>query len=63
MTQNTTKNDKCEQCDHKTYHTENLFCGRKYLPDAVLPVHAPTSVLLLYTMLYKRSARENEALL
>ena len=47
MTQNTTKIDKQEQCDtkqHKTQCTENLFGGRKYLPDPAPPAHAPVSV-------------------
>ncbi len=35
---------------HKTQHTENLFCGRKYFPDPAPPAHAPASVWYLHTM-------------
>jgi hypothetical protein len=35
---------------HKTQHTENLFGGRKYLPDPAPPAHAPVSAVNILTI-------------
>ena len=44
MTQNTTNNDKREQCDTNYQRTENLFNEKKFTLHPVPPAHTPASV-------------------
>ena len=44
MTQNTTKNDKREQCDTKHNALKIYLTRKKFTPYPVFPAHAPVSV-------------------
>ncbi len=51
MTKNTTKNDNGSNVTQNTQSTENLFGGRKYLPDPAPPAHTPASVKQIHGLL------------
>jgi hypothetical protein len=47
MTQNTTKNDKWEQCDTKHNALKIYLTRKKFTPYPIPPAHAPASVLAI----------------